>query len=246
MPKYHAVYRVLEQDSRRIESRADFYDEDPRFNTTGEHFMSFAYELGDLDTDQLGELVNRVSEKYPIRVSEDWSVDQGKYGTIFLIEGSVYDHIGKELGAETKLDLKAMRQRYVDAKKPQNRLRNIIAPLADCISTARDIRNSRREAIAPPPRRIDSSASGSRKPGQPRNKLYDWLADKKQTYADNGQRRTIRQLVDDFNRLLARERADILGVSPNQPSTITIPSDRQEYKQWSDRIYSALQRRKKN
>jgi len=246
MPEYHAVYRVLEQDSRRTESRADFYDEDPRFNTTGEHFMSFAYELGDLDTDQLGELKNRVGE---ICVSEDWSVDQGKYGTIFLIEGSIYAHIGKELGADTKLSLKNMRERYVKAKASLQFDKTIIAPLAHCINIAQDIRESseiqRQEAIAPPPAGTDSSASGSRKPGQPKNKLYDWLADKKQAYADNGQRRTIEQLVLDFNRLTARERAEILGGSLNDSNRITIPDDPQERKRLLDRIYSALQRRKK-
>ena len=88
------------------------------------------------------------------------------------------------------------------------------------------------------------SASKSKKqPGQPRKKLYDWLADKKKEYKERGQRRTIEQLAEEFNRLLAKDRADILGSLLNHPSRIEIPDDPKERKRWRDKIYSALRRR---
>jgi hypothetical protein len=142
MPKYHAVFRVLERDKDKVPFRSKFYDVPPAFNSLGKHFMSFAHEVGDLTETQLKELMNRVGKKYKICISEDWNADQVKHGIIFLIEGSIYDHIGKELGADTKLDLKSMRRRYVKAKKDLQFDNTIIAPLAHCINVVRNIRNS--------------------------------------------------------------------------------------------------------
>jgi hypothetical protein len=85
-----------------------------------------------------------------------------------------------------------------------------------------------------------------KKPGRQGNKLYDWFAKKQQEYRENGQRRTIPQLAEDFNRLTAKERAGILGGSINHSSRISIPEDNIEYKKWLDAIYSALRRRRQN
>ena len=144
--KYYAAYRVLELDKDRIRLRSEFYDEHPDFNTTGKHFMSFAADLGDLTEAQLEELKNRVGEeRFEITVSDNWIADQKRLGTIFLISDSVYEGIGKHkhVGAATKLDLKVMRQRYVDAKTHRQFDKTIIAPLTHCIIHAEDIRDSK-------------------------------------------------------------------------------------------------------
>lgn len=147
MPQYYAVYRVLEQetDSKRIQFRAEHYDVHPIFNDTDRHFLSYAYELDDLDATQLGELQSRVRKNYPIHESEGWGAVKEEYGTIFLIEGSIQDHIAEEVGDVTKLKLKDMRERYVEAKTNRHFF-EIIKPLTCCINTARRIRKEARLA----------------------------------------------------------------------------------------------------
>lgn len=144
MTKYYAAYRVLEPDNDRIRLRSEFYDENPDFNTTGKHFMSFAAELDDLTDAQLEELKNRVGREIEIRMSEDWNADQKEHGIIFLIRASVYEYLGTQHHADaaTKLDLKTMRQQYVDAKTHKQFDKTIIAPLTHCVICANHVRKS--------------------------------------------------------------------------------------------------------
>ena len=109
MPGYYAVYRVLETDIEfGVRFRAEFYDERPENNKTDKHFMSFARDLGILSTSQLESLKREVHQicKIPVLSSEDWGNDRKKHGTIFLIEDTVFENIGKNCGAAIKVDLK--------------------------------------------------------------------------------------------------------------------------------------------
>ena len=51
----------------------------------------FSCDLCDLTDSQLEELKNRVGEKYPVRLSKDWKVDQYVCDTILLIKDSIFD-----------------------------------------------------------------------------------------------------------------------------------------------------------
>jgi len=95
----------------------------------------------------------------------------------------------------------------------------------------------------PTPPNTNLTAQGSKKPGQPRKKIYDWFSERNQEYKKNGQSRTIKQLAEEFNRLTAKERADLLDGAINSSNRIEIPDDPQKLKKWRDNIYSALRRR---
>ena len=141
MPEYFAVYRVLEKDIEYgVRFRAEFYDEKPEGNSTGKHFMSFAYYLEGLNDSQLKMLLSIVEQKYKIRESTNWITEQNESDIIFLIEGSRYDNLGKE-DAAAKLALKDMVGRYSQAKGNRQFDKTIIAPLAYCINHARQLRN---------------------------------------------------------------------------------------------------------
>ena len=117
MPSYLAIYRVKE--TVPVSSRTEFYDVPPEDVGTGEYFMSFASDLGELDAPQLGSLMLHVTRRYavPICKSEDWNVERKQNGTIFLIEGSKYDNIGNDIGDDIKLELKMMESTYRQARE---------------------------------------------------------------------------------------------------------------------------------